>query len=482
VNDPDVVIIGSGPNGLSAAILLAQAGASVLVLEARSTLGGGMRSAALTLPGFLHDVCSAVHPMGALSPYWRQLPLEAHGLRWLRPRASVAHPLDDGPAVLLQRPLEAMTSELGADQEAYARLVTPFLRHPHALLEDAMAPLGLPRHPLLLSRFGLYAVRSATGLARRFSGPRARALLAGCAAHSILPLERPLTGALALLFLITGHVEEWPVAAGGSEAIAGALAGLLRSLGGRIETDVSVRSAADLPAARAFLFDTSPAQLASICEDILPPCYVRRLRRFRYGPGAFKLDWALAGSVPWRDPRCLEASTVHVGGTLEEISASEAAVWRGEHPERPFVLLCQQSEFDPSRAPPGKQTGWAYCHVPAGSTSDMTNHVEAQIERFAPGFRERILARHVTTPADLERYNPNYAGGAITGGVADFAQLFTRPVARLDPYSTPHPRLFICSASSPPGGGVHGMCGYHAAKSALRRLERLRPAGLSATA
>jgi phytoene dehydrogenase-like protein len=481
VSNPDVVIIGSGPNGLAAAICLAQAGASVLVLEARSTVGGGMRTAALTLPGFTHDVCSAVHPMGVLSPYLRQLPLEAHGLRWLRPRASVAHPLDDGPAVLLLRSLEETTSQLGADQEAYRGLVAPFLERPHALLEDAMAPLGLPRHPGLLFRFGLHAVRSATGLARRFHGTRARALVAGCAAHSILPLEQPLTGALALLFLITGHVEEWPVAAGGSEAIARALASFLHSLGGKIETGASVRSVADLPAARAYLFDTSPAQLATICEAILPLRYVRRLRRFRYGPGAFKLDWALDGSIPWKDPRCLEASTVHVGGTLEEISASEAAVWRGEHPERPFVLLCQQSEFDPSRAPPGKQTGWAYCHVPSGSAQDMTSNVEAQIERFAPGFKESILARHVTTPADLERYNPNYVGGAITGGVADFTQLFTRPVARLDPYSTPHPRLFICSASSPPGGGVHGMCGYHAAQSALRRLERLRPAALTPT-
>ena len=479
MSEPDVVVIGSGPNGLAAAICLAQVGVQVLVLEAKSTVGGGTRTAALTLPGFAHDVCSAVHPMGVLSPYFRQLPLEAHGLRWIRPQASVAHPLENASAVLLRRSLEQTASELGGDARTYTRLVVPFLERPHALLEDVMAPLGFPRHPALLFRFGMYAVRSATGLARRFRDAPARALLAGCGAHSILPLEQPLTGALALLFLVTGHVEEWPVAAGGSEAIARALASLLQSLGGKIVTDVPVRTAADLPEARAYLFDTSPAQLASICQDVLPRRYIQRLRHFRYGPGVFKLDWALDGSIPWKDPRCLEASTVHVGGTLEEIAVSEAAVWRGEHPERPFVLLCQQSEFDASRAPEGKQTGWAYCHVPSGSTQDMTSQVEAQVERFAPGFRQRILARHATTTTDLERYNSNYIGGAITGGVADFAQLFSRPVARLDPYSTPHPRLFICSASSPPGGGVHGMCGYYAAQSALRRLEKLRPTALT---
>jgi len=481
VSDPDVVIIGSGPNGLAAGIFLAQKGASVLVLEARDTVGGGLRTAALTLPGFAHDVCSAVHPMAVLSPYLRQLPLEAHGLRWIRPRVSVAHPLDDGPAVLLHKSVELTAAGLDDDEGRYRRLVGPFLGRPHALLEDAMAPLGFPHHPGLLLRFGLHGLRSATGLARRFRGTRARALLAGCAAHSILPLEQPVTGAMALVLLITGHVEEWPVAAGGSEAIARALASLLRSLGGRIETGVHVRTLGDLPAARAYLFDTSPAQLANVAESVLPPRYIRRLRRFRYGPAAFKVDWALGGSIPWKDPRCLEASTVHVGGSLEEISASEAAVWRGEHPQRPFVLVCQQSELDSSRAPPGKQTGWAYCHVPPGSTKDMTPTIEAQLERFAPGFKERILARHVTTPADFERGNANYVGGAITGGVADLTQLFTRPVARLDPYATPNPRLFICSASSPPGGGVHGMCGYHAARSALRRLGRLKPGPLTAS-
>ncbi len=472
MSDPDVVIVGSGPNGLSAAVALARQGASVLVLERSSIIGGGTRSAELTLPGFTHDICSAVHPLGILSPFFRTLPLEQHGLRWIGATASVAHPLDDQPAVLLQHSLSETMQQLGDDADTYRRLVEPFIDNLHGLLSDALGPLGLPRHPLLMARFGLKAIRSAEGLAKRFRSRRARALLAGCAAHSILPLNRSFTAAIGLMFLVTGHVENWPVAAGGSQAIANALASLLIAQGGRIETDVDVRSPADLPAARLWLFDTSPAQLATIAGPVLPESYLRRLRRFRYGPGVFKMDWALDGSIPWRDPRCLQASTVHVGGTFEEIAAAEAAVWRGEHPDQPYVLVCQQSEFDPDRAPDGKQTGLAYCHVPAGSDRDLTDIIERQIERFAPGFKSLILARRVTKTADLEAYNPNYIGGAITGGVADYAQLFTRPVARINPYTTPNPRVLICSASTPPGGGVHGMCGYHAAQTAIRRLDR----------
>jgi phytoene dehydrogenase-like protein len=470
----DAVIVGSGPNGLAAAIELARAGASVRVLEAREEIGGGMRTKALTLPGFAHDVCSGCHPMGALSPWFRSVPLERHGLRWIRPPASVAHPLDDEPAVLLRLSLHETASDLGEDARAYEKLFSLFLRDPHGLLADLLAPLGIPKHPIQMARFGLPGLLPATvALRARFRGKRARALLAGCAAHSILPLDRPLTAAVSMIFALTAHVETWPVAAGGSQAIGGALGSYLKSLGGTIETGRLVRSLADLPPSRVVLFDTNPAQLADICEPVLSAGYIRRLRRYRYGPGVFKLDWALDGPIPWKDPRVLEASTVHLGGTLDELVAAEGAVWRGEHPERPFVLVVQQSQFDPSRAPAGKHTGYAYCHVPSGTTVDMTDSIEKQIERFAPGFRDRILARHSMNTVDLQNENLNYRGGAITGGVADLFQFFTRPVARLDPYSTPNPRLFICSASTPPGGGVHGMCGYFAARSAAKRLRRL---------
>jgi phytoene dehydrogenase-like protein len=468
---PDAVVVGSGPNGLAAAIELARAGVPVLVVEAEGEVGGGTRSAELTLPGFVHDVCSAVHPMGVLSPFFRTLPLAEHGLVWLRPRASVAHPLDDGPAPMLYRSLERTGARLGRDARAWARLVRPFLDDPHALLADAMAPLGVPAHPIAFLRFGLRAAFSANRLARLwFREHPARALFAGCAAHSILPLTQPLTAALGVMFALTAHIEDWPVASGGSRAIAGALASYLRSLGGRIETGRRIQSLGELDGARVVLFDTSPDQLVRIAGDALPAGYRRRLARYRYGPGVFKLDWALDGPIPWRDATCREASTVHVGGTLEEICASERDMYRGRHAVRPFLILCQQSEVDPSRAPAGKHTGYAYCHVPHASTVDMGEAIERQVERFAPGFRDRILARHAMGPADFERYNPNYRGGAITGGVADAFQLFTRPVARLDPYSTPNPRLFLCSAATPPGGGVHGQCGWYAARSALRRL------------
>jgi phytoene dehydrogenase-like protein len=469
----DAIVIGSGPNGLAAAIALAREGASVRVVEAADEIGGGLRSAELTLPGFVHDVCSAVHPMGILSPFFRQLPLEEHGLVWRRPTASVAHPMPDGDAVMLYRSVERTAEALGRDARAYRRLVAPFVERPHELLADAMAPLRIPEHPIGMLRFGLRAIFSANRLARLcFREARARALIAGCAGHSVLPLSQPLTAALGLLFAVTGHAEDWPVAEGGSQAIACALAAHLEQLGGRIESGRCVERLDELPTSRVVLFDTSPEQLSRIAGDALPAGYRRRLERYRYGPGVFKLDWALDGPIPWKDSRCLEASTVHVGGTLEEIHASEREMYRGRHSERPYLIVCQQSQFDSTRAPGGHHTGYAYCHVPHGSTVDMTDVIERQLERFAPGFRDRILARHAMDPGWLERHNANYKGGAITGGVADALQLFNRPVTRLDPYSTPNPRLFICSAATPPGGGVHGMGGYWAARSANRRLSR----------
>jgi phytoene dehydrogenase-like protein len=467
----DAIVVGSGPNGLAAAVELARHGVDVLVLEGADTIGGGTRTSELTLPGFHHDVCSGCHPMGILSPFFRSLPLAEHGLRWIQSPVSVAHPLDGEPAVLLRRSVSETAAALGADARAYERLLTPLLRDPHDMMADVLSPLSFPRHPWRMLRFGLKALRSAAGLARgRFTQARARALFAGCAAHSVLPLERRLTAAVGLVFCLTAHIEDWPVAEGGSAAITRALASVLKSHGGRIETGRWVRTMADLPASKVVLFDTSPTQLATIAGSELPAGYVRRLGRYRYGPGVFKIDWALDGPIPWSDPHVIDASTVHLGGTLDEIAAAEAAVWHGEHPDRPFVLVIQQSQLDRTRAPEGKHTGYAYCHVPAGSTMDLTTVVERQVERFAPGFGDRILARHATTAADFERYNPSLVGGAITGGVADLGQLFTRPVARWNPHTTPNPRLFLCSSATPPGGGVHGMAGYHAARAALKRM------------
>jgi phytoene dehydrogenase-like protein len=467
----DAVVVGSGPNGLSAAVELARNGASVVVLEAAPTIGGGTRTAELTLPGFHHDVCSAAHPLCILSPYLSRLPLAEHGLTWIQGSASVAHPLEGEPAVILGPSLETTAAGLGRDATAYRRLIGPLLRQPQELLAEILGPAHLPTHPIVLSRFGIPALLPATVLGRTlFREQRARALLAGCAAHSILPLSRPVSAAVGMVFFMSAHMETWPVARTGSSAITTALARYLESLGGRIETGRPVGSLADLPPARVTLFDTSPQQMADIAGSTLPSGYVNRLRRYRYGPGVFKIDWALDGPIPWRDAACLSASTVHVGGTLDEIAAAEAAVWRGEHPEQPFVIVVQASLFDSTRAPGGKHTAWAYCHVPSGSVVDRTDAIERQMERYAPGFRDLVLGRHVMNTADLQRYNANNVGGAITGGVNDLGQLFTRPVIRANPYSTPNPRFYICSASTPPGGGVHGMCGYHAARTALRRM------------
>lgn len=470
----DVVVIGSGPNGLTAAIEIARSGAQVLVVEARNTIGGGMRTEELTLDGFHHDVCSAAHPMGILSPYLRTLPLQEHGLTWAAGTTSFAHPMIDAPALLAHRSLDECAAQFGSDEASYRELLEPFLRHPEDFLADVLGPLRIPRRPFTMLRFGLVGLRSAVGLARaRFSDPRTRAFLAGCAAHSILPLDRMLTGAVGMIFCLTAHMREWPVAVGGSQSIARALANYLVSLGGKIETSRPISDLSDLPPARAYIFDTSPRALSTIAAKMLPSLYLKRLSRYRYGPAAFKVDWALDGPIPWTDERCREASTVHVGGTIEEIAASEAAGWRGEVPDKPFLIVVQGSELDATRAPEGKHTGYAYCHVPASCEVDMTDAIENQVERFAPGFKDRVLARHKLSPSALADRNPNYVGGAITGGVSDLFQLFTRPIVRIDPYSTPNPRLYLCSAATPPGGGVHGMGGFFAAKSVLRRLHQL---------
>jgi phytoene dehydrogenase-like protein len=470
---PDAIVVGAGPNGLAAAIALAQSGVSVRVLEAADTVGGGARSAELTLPGFVHDVCSAIHPLGAASPFLRTLPLAEHGVEWIDPPAALAHPFDDGTAALLERAPAAAVPALGEDDRRWRRLFAPLVRDAEPLLGEMLAPLHLPSHPLALARFGARAMVPATVLAQLwFRGEKARGLLAGLAAHSMLPLERPPSAAFGLALGLLGHDRGWPFPRGGSQRLSDGLASYLRSLGGEIETGRRVESLAELDDTRPVLLDVTPRGLLALAGDTLPARYRRRLERYRYGPGVFKLDFALDGPIPWLAEECARAATVHLGPTLGEIAASESAAWRGEIAERPYVLLAQQSLFDPTRAPAGKHTAWAYCHVPNGSGVDMTERIERQIERFAPGFRDRILARSVLGPAEFERHNPNLVGGDINGGAATLSQLFTRPVARLSPYTTPLPGVFLCSASTPPGGGVHGMCGYHAAQAALRFLGR----------
>jgi phytoene dehydrogenase-like protein len=445
----------------------------VLVLEAHETVGGGTRSAELTLPGFVHDVCSAVHALVAGSPFFRGLPLEELGIELVHPPAPLAHPLDDGTAVLLERSVEATATGLGEDAEAWRRLFAPLVDSADDLLEDVLGPLRRPRHPLLLARFGLNAIRSAEGFARSaFRGERARALFGGLAAHSMLPLSAPVSASFGLVLGLLGHAPGWPVARGGSQRIADGLAAHLRSLGGEIETGRRVASLAELPPARAVLLDVTPRQVLRLAGDRLPGRYARALAGYRYGPGAFKLDYALDGPIPWSAPECARAATVHLGGTLAELVASEKAVPQGRAPEAPFVLVAQQSLFDDSRAPEGKHTVWAYCHVPNGWAGDATNAIERQLERFAPGFSDRVLARSVQAPADFERYSENYVGGDINGGLQDVRQLFARPVPRLVPYTTPVPGLYLCSSSTPPGGGVHGMCGANAARAALARTLR----------
>lgn len=469
---PDAVVVGSGPNGLAAALTLAGAGLSVRVREAADVPGGGLRTLPLTLPGFLHDHCSAIHPLAAASPLFRRLDLAAHGLTWIEPPAAAAHPFDDGTAALLLRSPRDTAAGLGGDGPAWRALFEPLARDFDDLMDETLgALLHVPRRPLLLARFGLSALRPARALAEgRFAGARARALFAGLAAHAVLPLERSPSAAFGLVLGAAAHAVGWPFPAGGAGRLADALVALLRARGGAVETGAPVHALADLPASRAILLDLGPPQVLRLAGDRLPRRYRRALAGFRYGPGAFKVDYALSAPIPWTARECARAGTVHLGGTLEEIAAAEAAAARGELPARPFVLVAQHTPFDPSRAPAGRHTAWAYCHVPNGFAGDALPALEAQLERFAPGFRSVVLARAVRGPAALEQDDPNLVGGDVGGGENSLRQTAFRPAPRAVPWSTPIPGLFLCSASTPPGGGVHGMCGWHAARAALREV------------
>ncbi len=469
----DAIVIGSGPNGLAAAIRLAQAGRRVTIHEAADRPGGGLRSIEATLPGFIHDVCAAVHPLAAASPYFGRLPLAEHGLRWIEPPLPLAHPLDDGTAVALDRSIAATAAALGPDGPAYRRLMEPLARDAPRLLPALLAPLRPWSLTPATARFAASGLQPAASFARRtFATTRTRALFAGLAAHSVLPLAAPTSAAYGLLLGLLGHVVGWPIAAGGSQTIADALASLFTALGGAIGLERRITNIAELPPDGIRLFDLDPSQVASIAQDVLPAAFRRRLARHRYGAAAFKIDWALSTPVPWTAAACRRAGTLHLGGTLDEIEASERAVNDGACPERPFVIVAQPSLFDPTRAPAGKQTLWAYCHVPLGAAVDMTARIEDQIERFAPGFRDRILDRRVWPPLALERWNPNDVAGAIDGGARDLPALLAEIMSLRSPYATPDPTIFICSASTPPGGGAHGMCGFHAAETALRTANR----------
>ena len=464
----DAIVVGAGPNGLAAAIELARSGRRVCVYEANETVGGSARSAALTLPGFIHDTCSAVHPLAVGSPFFKSLSLAEYGLEFIYPPAAVAHPFDDGSAILLHRSIEQTASQLGSDARSYTRLLKPLVKTWEILAPELLGPIHLPAHPFAMSRFGLHAIRSASRFLRsRFKEDRTRTFFAGAVAHSCLSLDHLGTTAFGLVLLTLGHAGGWPIPRGGTQQISNALAEYLKSLGGEIVTGVRVQSLSDLAPSACVLFDLTPRQLLKILGDRLSASFGNKLSAYKYGPGVFKMDWALDGPVPWRAPECTQAATIHLGGSLAEIEESESAVWQGKCSKRPYVLVAQPSLFDSSRAPAGKHTLWAYCHVPNGSTTEMTERIENQIERFAPGFRSRILARSVLTPAQMEGLNANLVGGDINGGAGTITQLFTRPT--LHTYRTSLKDVYICSSSTPPGGGVHGMCGYHAARTALRK-------------
>lgn len=477
--DFDAIVVGSGPNGLAAAIALQQQGLSVLLMEAKAKIGGGLSSAELTLPGFIHDVCSAVHPMAAGSPFFKTLPLADFGLEYIQPPVAAAHPFDGGTAAALYSSAEQTAAKLGLDEKTYLRLIKPLVRDWPGLAPDVLGPLHIPKHPFNMARFGLDALPSALQSAKKFRTKEARGLWAGMAAHSIQPLSNLATSAIGLVLMANAHLGGWPIPKGGSAKIADTLAAYFVSLGGKIETDFEVKSLQQLPLSKTVLFDITPKQLLKIAGHRFSNLYKWQLEKYRYGMGVFKVDWALDGPIPFTAEECRQAGTVHLGNTLEEIADGEKQTSRGKQAEKPFVLLAQQSLFDSSRAPEGKHTAWAYCHVPNGSKTDMTGIIERQVERFAPGFRNRILAKNTMDTAQIETYNANYIGGDINGGILDIRQLFTRPALRWSPYKTSVKGIYICSSSTPPGGGVHGMCGYYAAKRALKEVFGLEASPLS---
>ncbi|MDQ2752583.1 MAG: NAD(P)/FAD-dependent oxidoreductase [Bacteroidota bacterium] len=472
--DYDAVVVGSGPNGLAAAITLQQQGISTLLLEAKPTIGGGMRTAELILPGFLNDVCSAIHPMAVASPFFKTLPLQNFGLEFINPTYAAAHPFDDGNAAVLHSSLQQTAAGLGKDAKAYETLMMPLYKNRNIIFPFILGPLRFPKHPLVIANFGVRALQPATMLANLFFKTKeAKGLLAGMAAHSMLPLDKMTTSAVALVLLMAAHSNNWPIPKGGSQSIANALGAYFLSLGGTIETNVTVTSLQQLPSSHAVLLDVTPKQLLQIAGHQLSSLYKWQLNKYKYGVGVYKVDWALSEPIPFSNEQCKKAGTVHIGNTAKEIALGEQQTWRGKHADKPFVLLAQQSLFDSSRAPEGKQTAWAYCHVPNGSTKNMTKAIEAQIERFAPGFTDCIVAKHEMNTEAMQEYNANYIGGDINGGAQLISQLFTRPALRLSPYKTSAKGIYICSSSTPPGGGVHGMCGYGAARKALKDIFRI---------
>ena len=471
--DYDAIVVGSGPNGLAAAILMQQQGLSVLIIEGKDKIGGGLASEELTLPGFFHDVCSAIHPMAVASPFLKTLPLAAHGLEFIYPTLAAAHPFDDGTAAILDQSITRTASLLGRDEQAYEKLMKSVTSDWALIDKDTLGPLRLPSHPIAMANFGLKALTSATYFVDHFRGQAARGLFGGMAAHAIQPLSNLSTTAIGLVLMATGHLKGWPIPKGGSISIAHALSSYFTSIGGKIETGHFVTNLSELPSAHAVLFDVTPKQLLKIAGHKFSNIYKWQMERYRYGMGVFKIDWALDEPIPFKAEACRKAGTIHLGNTFEEIAEGELMTSKGRQAEKPFVLLSQQSLFDASRVPEGKHTGWAYCHVPNGSRQDMTTIIENQVERFAPGFKDVILARNTMNTEQMEAHNPNYIGGDINGGILDIRQLFTRPVLKWSPYKTSAKGLYICSSSTPPGGGVHGMCGYNAAKAALKDIFKI---------